>query len=126
MRRFLSAVLLCVAVLAAGCDQERKVAGAYRLEQWEDFRTYYLHKRGQDDSSQGGSIIGGTVVRIGWSSRYILAERHSIDRGDPDGWMIIDVHTGTMSGPLTEQDLRTRAEAQGIQIYEAGEAWKRL
>jgi len=110
----------------AGCDQQRKVAGDYRLQQWEDGQTYYLHKRGHDDSSEGGSIIGGTVLRIGWSARYVLAERHSIYRGDPDGWMIIDVQTGSTRGPLTEADLRGRPESQGITIYEAGEAWKRL
>ena len=100
--------------------------GDYRLEQFEDFRTYYLHKSGHDDSSEGGSVIGGTVLRIGWSSRYIVAERHSISRGDPDGWMIIDVRSGAMSGPFTETDFRARSEVQGIQIYDVSEAWKKL
>jgi hypothetical protein len=85
-----------------------------------------MHQRGHDDSSEGGSVIGGTVLRIGWSSRYILADRHSIYRGDADGWMIIDVQTGTVSGPFTETDFLARPEAKGIRIYEAGEAWKRL
>ncbi len=126
MRWAVLIVLVSVMLAAIGCSQERKLAGPYRLEQWEDGQTYYLHKRGQDDSTEGGSIIGGTVLRIGWSSRYIMAERHSIYRGDPDGWMIIDVQAGTMSGPFTEKDVRARPEAQGIQVYEAIDAWKRL
>lgn len=119
--------LLClVALLVTGCGNERTVAGAFRLELFEDGTTYYLHKRGQDDSSQGGSIIGGIVLRLGWSSRYIVAERHSIYRGDPDGWMIIDVQSGAMSGPFTETEFRARPEAQGIQVYQVSEAWKKL
>ena len=119
--------LLClVALFLTGCGNERTVAGAFRLELFEDGMTYYLHKRGQDDSSQGGSVIGGTVLRLGWSSRFIVAERHSIYRGDPDGWMTIDVQSGVMSGPFTATELRARPEAQGIQIYEVSEAWKRL
>jgi hypothetical protein len=119
--------LLClVALLVTGCGNERTVAGAFRLELFEDGTTYYLHKRGQDDSSHGGSIIGGIVLRLGWSSRYIVAERHSIYRGDPDGWMIIDVQSGAMSGPFTEAEFRARPEAQGIQVYQVSEAWKNL
>jgi hypothetical protein len=119
--------LLClVALLVTGCENDRTVAGAFRLELFEDGTTYYLHKRGHDDSSQGGSIIGGTVLSLGWSSRYIVAERHSIYRGDPDGWMIIDVQSGGMNGPFTETEFRARPEAHGIRVYQVSEAWKKL
>jgi hypothetical protein len=119
-------LVLAVAALFIFGGQERTVVGDYRLEQWEDFKTYYLHKRGLDDSSQGGSFIGGIVLRIGWSSRYILAERHSFFRGDPDGWMIVDVETGNVTGPFTETEFQARPESVGVQIYGAAEAWKRL
>jgi hypothetical protein len=126
MHRHFSALLVSFAVLLAGCEKQHRIVGDYRLEQFEDGQTYYLHKAGQDDSTQGGSIIGGIVLRIGWSSRYILAERHSIYRGDPDGWMIIDVQTGKISGPFTESDFRSRPESKGIKIYDVSEAWKIL
>ena len=126
MGRFFLAALLLAAIVLVGCGQRRQVAGVYRLEQWEDGSTYYLHERGHDDSPEGGSIIRGTVLRIGWSSRYIVAERHSIYRGDADGWMIIDVRTGKISGPFSETDFRARPEADGIKTYGAAEAWKRL
>jgi hypothetical protein len=119
-------LVLVVAALIKFGGQERTVVGDYRLEQFEDFETYYLHKRGQDDSLQGGSFIGGIVLRIGWSSRYVVVERRSFYRGDPDGWMVIDVKTGDMTGPFTEADFKARQESQGIQIYGAAEAWKRL
>jgi len=130
MRRLVPALLLLFAVGVSGCfpgdGNQRTIVGDYRLHQWEDGATYYLHKRGHDDSADGGSIIGGIVLHLGWSSRYIVAERHSIYRGDPDGWMIIDVKTGAMTGPFTETDLRMHSEVSGIQIYEVSEAWKKL
>lgn len=126
MRLLISVLSLSLLTIVTGCEQQHTIAGDYRLEQFEDGKTYYLHKRGHDDSADGGSIIGGVVLRLGWSSRYIVAERHSIYRGDADGWMIIDVQSGAMTGPFTEADLRKRPEAEGIQIYEVSEAWKRL
>jgi len=125
MRSLHSLVFLLV-LLITGCERQHTIAGGYRLEQFEDGHTYYLHKSGHDDSADGGSIIGGIVLRLGWSSRYIVAERYSIYRGDPDGWMIIDVKSGTMSGPFSESDFRARPEAQGIQVYQVSEAWKIL
>jgi len=126
MRLLTYILMLSLLVVVSGCGQYPTIAGDYQLEQFEDGQTYYLHKRGHDDSADGGSIIGGTVLRLGWSSRFIVAERHSIYRGDPDGWMIIDVQTGAMTGPFTETDLRKHSEVSGIQIYEVSEAWKRL
>jgi hypothetical protein len=122
--------LFGAALLCSGCfpggGKERKLAGDFRLERWEDGTTYYLHRRGHDDSKEGGSIIGGTVVRIGWSSRYILAQRYSIFRGDPDGWMIIDVQSGSMTGPFTDAQFQTRPEPAGITTLPVAEAWRRL
>lgn len=120
------APLLLLLLGLSGCEQQHTIAGDYRLEQFEDGQTYYLHKRGQDDSSNGGSIIGGIVLRLGWSSRYIVAERQSIYRGDLDGWMIIDVQSGAMNGPFIEAEFRARPEAQGIQIFQVSEVWKKL
>ena len=118
-------VLIAAALFKFG-GLERTVVGDYRLEQFKDFKTYYLHREGQDDSLEGGSFIGGIVLRIGWSSRYIVAERHSFYPGDPDGWMVIDVKTGNLTGPFTEAEFKARQESQGIQIYGASEAWKKL
>jgi hypothetical protein len=126
MLRPFSAFLVLFVVLLTSCKQQHRIVGDYRLEQLEDGQTYYLHKAGQEDSAQGGSIIGGTVLRMGWTTHYIVAERYSINRGDPDGWMITDVRTGTMTGPFTKADFQARPESKGIQIYEVSETWKNL
>ena len=128
--RTLHFILLCLAFLLAGCfwgsGNQCTIKGDFSLEQWEDGKTYYLHKRGQDDSSLGGSIIEGIVVRLGWNTRYILAQRYSFYRGDPDGWMIIDVQTDKIIGPFTDAELQARPEQQGIVTYPAADAWRRL
>jgi hypothetical protein len=119
-------LLFLLTLLICGCGSERRIAGGFSLERWEDGSTFYLHKLGHDDSSHGGSIIEGNVLRIGWSNRFIVAERHSIFRGDPDGWMIIDLQSGAIRGPISEIELRNHPELREIQIYEASEAWKKL
>lgn len=118
--------LLCLTCFLSGCGNERTIKGAFRLEQWEDGETYYLHRRSQDDSASGGGIIEGTVRRLGWNNRFILVDRHSNYRGDPDGWMIIDVRSEKIIGPFTDAELRARSEASGIQTYRINEAWKKL
>jgi hypothetical protein len=125
---------LCAALailLFAGCmDQDpfglsrRTVAGDYRLEQWEDFTTYYLVGGGPEQP--GGSALGGTVTHIGWNRRYVVARRHANFRGDGDGWMIVDVERRTVAGPFSDAELARRPEARGIVPVTASEAWDRL
>lgn len=127
--RIVRLVALVLVVFAVACDQdplrmrERLVLGAYYLEQWEDGETYYLVK--PQDQDNGGGVLGGTVVQLGWSGRYIVAERQANFRGDK-GWMIIDVTTGLISGPFSGDEIRTHAEVRGTPVLAAAEAWKRL
>jgi len=65
MRVLTSILVLSLLVVPPGCKQQHKVAEDFRLEQFEDGHTYYLHRLGYDDSSEGGSIIGGVVVQLG-------------------------------------------------------------
>ena len=96
------------------------------MEQFHENNMFYLHKDGVDDSKMGGSILEGVVLKIGWNERFIVAERHSFSRGDPDAWMIIDVRSATIAGPFKESELRARAEVRGIEILPVSEAWEKL
>jgi hypothetical protein len=78
--------------------------GRLQLEQWEDGNTYYLNKKGHKGSGSGGGLLDGTVQRIGWSQRYIVAKRYSTFRGDPDGWMVIDLQSGEITGPFSDAE----------------------
>ena len=114
---------------AAGCmDQDplhlsqRRVAGPYRLEKFDENGKFYLEKAGVD--APGGGCIEGTVEEIGWTSGFIFARRHATYRGDRDGWMIIDVTNHSMTGPLPDAEFRQKYP--GVQTLSPEVVWKKL
>ena len=115
--------MFSVIIMLAACDQDsfqlrdRQVIGEYQLQQWEDSNTFYLVESGEED--EGGGDIGGTVIRIGWNDRYIIAERKATFGGDGDGWMIIDTRTELMFGPFSDAELADRMEVHGVSIISA-------
>jgi hypothetical protein len=112
-------LLIVLAVL--GCNQsQRRVAGPYLLELFES--KFYLEKAGSSET--GGGCIQGTVEQIGWTNGFIFAKRYSTYRGDPDGWMIIDVAKQSMVGPLSEAEFRQKYP--GVQTLAPEDAWKKL
>jgi hypothetical protein len=112
-------LLLVLSVL--GCDQsQRRVAGPYRLELFES--KFYLEKAGSE--KPGGGCIEGTVEQIGWTNGFIFAKRYSTYRGDPDGWMIIDVAKQSMVGPLSEAEFKQKYS--GVRTLSPEDAWNRL
>ncbi len=117
--RYLSMLfLLCV----VGCNQsQRTVAGPYRLELFEGGK-FYLEKAGAP--ATGGGCIEGTVEQIGWTNGFIFAKRYSTYRGDPDGWMIIDISKQSVTGPLSEAEFRQKYP--GVQTLSPEDAWKHL
>jgi len=119
--RFL--VLLIVLVWTTGCDpNSRKVDGPYRLERFNENGKFYLEMAGVEEP--GGGCIDGTVEEIGWTNGFIFARRIAIYRGDPDGWMIIDVTKKSMIGPLTGTEFRLKYP--GVQTLSSEDAWKKL
>jgi hypothetical protein len=129
MRSCLVIAVLASIAFGTGCfpfgNSEHRIIGDYELQQFEDGATYYLVKRGAENSF-GGGVIDGTVVQIGWNSRYILVDRHANFRGDPDGWMIVDTQTGQLLGPTPNSDLRNRPEVAGIRVAPVKEAWSKM
>ncbi|HEU4452166.1 MAG TPA: hypothetical protein VFR81_03865 [Longimicrobium sp.] len=101
----------------------RRIAGPYGLEQWEDFRTYYLI-RGAGFGA-GADVLEGAVERIGWNDRYIVVSRVEFST-DRHGWMIVDSRRREILGPFTGAELARRPEARGIRPMAAGEAWHSL
>jgi hypothetical protein len=65
-------------------------------------------------------------MQIGWNEHYIIAKRHSIFRGDPDGWMIVNIHQQSIEGPFSDEVIRTRTEARGMNFLYPADAWKKL
>ena len=105
----------------------KDLPGGYRLVIFES-SSYYIDRGGGGH----GGVLGGSISQLGWTDRYIVAWRESWwwhKVGDGVGWMIIDVASGTIEGPLSPEEFETRRRKKAlhdIQIYTADEAWKRL
>ncbi len=82
--------------------------------------------RNPADPAGGGGVLEGTVERIGWTRERIVARRHSNFRGDPDGWMIVDVRCQTVAGPLSDSAFSASPDLSSIPIFSADSAWRRL
>jgi hypothetical protein len=130
LARNVAYILAALAILAA-CSQDplhlsyREVAGKFVLHRWEDGKTYYLEDSTRE-SANGGGVLDGVVTEIGWTTSYIVARRHAIYGGDPDGWMIIDVAKGSVRGPYRDKQIAELPEVRGIHTYSAEQAWETL
>lgn len=99
----------------------RRIAGAYQLYESESHH-YYLERDGHP--MEGVGYIEGTVLELGWNEGYIFAKRNPCSGGDPIGWMIIDLQTNEMRGPLTDEAFR--ASFPEAVTYPVVKAWERL
>lgn len=108
-----------------GCTDTKSLPGSYKLERWEDNKTYYLLGPSPLDG-KGGGLIGGTVLRLAWSDAVIGVERFSTFRGDPDGWMIIDIKSGKIYGPISKSEFEIFRAKYQLQVKEVGQAWNEL
>ena len=98
--------------------------GSYTLMQWEGGVPYYINDTERD--LQGGFVLEGTVQRIGWNERTILAQRKATVGGDIDGWMVLDVGSGRMEGPLSDAHVAAREDLREIEVVDPATAWERL
>lgn len=116
---------LLLMLLFAGCDSlsSRSIRGEYRLEQWEDGATYYIAGPGSHD---GGGVIDGTVEKIGWNKDRILAWRKPIWGGDPAGWMVIDLRSHAVTGPVSDEQRARTPELRTIATMSPAVAWSKL
>lgn len=110
---------------AGGCADTKSLPGNYKLERWEDNKTYYLLGPLQQ-ATNGGGLIDGVVLRLAWSEEVIGVERFSTFRGDPDGWMIIDIKSGKISGPISKSEFDIFRDKYRLQVREADQAWNEL
>ena len=98
-------VFLLFLFIASGCDLNllnsgcRPINEKYSLCQNED-RTYIIMQ--SSEQPEAGGVLEGQVLKIGWNDQYIVASRYSTFRGDPDGWMLIDIRIQKVVGPVGE------------------------
>jgi hypothetical protein len=108
-----------------GCTDTKSLPGSYKLERWEDNKTYYLQGPSRQDG-KGGGLIDGTVLRLAWNDAVIGVERLSTFRGDPDGWMIIDIKAGKIAGPISKSEFEIFRAKYQLQVKEVDQAWNEL
>jgi hypothetical protein len=110
-------------ILMLGCGSNRmRVAGSYYLERFSENGKFYLRQHG--DRSTGG-VFDGHLLQIGANPDTIIAYVKRLYRGDPDGWYMLDVRTGKVSGPLTECELRAFCNKSGITCEPVDAIWAR-
>ena len=121
-------VILVVIVTVPACDidlfgnDRRSVVGPYGLFVGEG--TYYLVL---DKFEPPCGILGGSVQQIGWNDRVILVQQKTCGgRGGRSGWVVVNVKTGAVEGPIDPSIISTRSELAGIKVLAADTAWKKL
>jgi hypothetical protein len=125
-------VVLGIVATVVACDQDpfgfshRRVAGPYQLERFDEGGvSYYLHGPGEVPAS-GGGLLEGTVTELGWTDSLIVARRRPTFGGDSAGWMLIDVRTARIEGPLSDSSSRSRAARAAVRPMPVDAAWRRL
>ncbi len=92
---------------------------------WEDEKTYYVVEESHlKDDEIGGGALNGTTLQLGWNSQYIVAKRYATFRGDQDGWMVIDLASNKIEGPISDDEEGKRFP--GLQLMSPSEAWSSL
>jgi hypothetical protein len=128
MRGRLLSVPLALAV--TGCigaadmfAPEKSLVGPYTLFQTES-GFFKLGGPGKPAEDAGG-YIDGTVDSLGWSrSRLLVWRGRPTYGGDRAGWMVIDVMSGSVAGPLSTAARLQDATLAAIPVRSASIVWK--
>jgi hypothetical protein len=112
----------------------REIAGGYCLDRVLDGDHYNLtgcwthpfKLRGRTDNGP----LDGTVAKVGWNRRYILAWRRALVSNESDGWMLLDTKEDRLDRILTDealaQVLERSPELRNIVVRDVNEAWPLL
>lgn len=75
-------------------------------------------------AADGGGYVEGTVDSLGWSETHLLVWRSQPTfGGDPPGWMIVDIPTGQVSGPMSAESRGRNPELSRIPVRSASAVW---
>jgi len=88
----------------------QSLPGGYYLEGWQSGRDYTLG--GPQYSADAGGVLAGSVERIGWNDSYIVAWRTPMLANEATGWMVVDVRTGALRGPMSDAALEILQAAE--------------
>lgn len=120
--KWVTALLLAL-ILVVGCSRGSvHILGGYYLEKFPENNHFYLRRRG--DGSIGG-VFDGYLLSIGVSTNVIIAYVKRLYRGDVDGWYMLDVKSGRLTGPLSDGELTKVCSENGITCEPIDLFWTR-
>ena len=104
----LSSLACCFAL--EGLAYEQDLVADYAV--WAvDTRAWTAIVEKDRDSTGASTIVGQMVYAYGWNDDFIIAKQHpnpDLDPRDVDtsvtNWFIVEVETGNVHGPLSEQE----------------------
>ena len=126
------ASITAAGIILSACDQDifglscKALSGAYCLRRWESGAFYIDTSQSNSNPSFGGGVAGGIVQRVGWNNAYLIAYRQPIMSDERAGWIIIDVKSGRVTGPYSEDYGVHFAMRNDIQVKTSEEAWKTI
>ena len=108
------------------CDifqPEHRLVGRFVL--WRsEFGDFKLGGPGKPAEDAGG-YVEGIVDSLGWSETRLLVWRsRPTFGGDAPGWMIIDIPSGQVSGPISAESRGQNAELARIPVRAASAVWR--
>jgi len=118
--------VLSLASLLLACDQDpfglscRRIAGNYCLRQWEDGETYYI------ETLSGREVANGTVKAIDWNAQHILVLRQPHALSDGQGYILIDVRSGSEQGPVQAVSSFRNRDVSAMNAIDPKAAWDKL
>ena len=100
----------------------RPIVGGYYLYRFDAGGPPPLYYLGSADKAVGGGggVLGGVILKVGWNRRLILAKVFKVYRGDPDGWYIVNVKSGKITGPLGQPTLNADLSRWHIKVIRPG------
>lgn len=118
-------VVICVALLLfiPGCGSQKvPVGGSYYLDKFSENGRFYMRQRGDDSV---GGVFDRYVLQMGAKEDVVLAYIRRLYRGDCDGWYVLDVKWGKVSGPLSDSERQRICTLNGITCEPVEAFWDR-
>jgi hypothetical protein len=112
--KLLIVIAALISFLFCGCNQsQRQLSGGYYLERFDEGGpSYYVDAPGKP--LDGGGVFDGAVQEIGWNKEWILARVTRLYQGDSNGWYVLNIKTGQVTGPIPDDQIKTNSGIKTI------------
>jgi hypothetical protein len=133
-RTFIPPVLFALlSVILSSCGEDplngncRRINATYCIYAIDSGVDYNLKLvRGDAPDHDVGGVADGVIEKIGWNSRYIIVLRKPNFAPDGEGWILVDLHTGKVSGLIPIDQGSKLASSLKITTMPPGRAYDSL